>query len=399
MTGRANQAPRGRWGSSIPGPIVRLHREIVDPVHMISRTLIRVTVIGGMALAASGVSGPASAQTASSASAPPAFSIDTGGWTGGAQGDSESGQFSHCAISRQYGNGLTLALLMSPRYELNIGLLNPAWSLLPEEPAEPGSQTEPPAEEAEEEEESPPIAQVAVDGVYEKEFPAGPVSDSILMVTTGVDDQLTDLLMRGNNLDVATDHGNYRFALTGTFNSITALRGCVDTARSLAAQVRAAAPAGSTSMTGQALVSILRNAGLEGAAVAPLDSASSPLALSFAWSLGPLSGGVHQSPRQHRQAVEIDKFTELYVDQFESTCTDVFQHSEDPSEVIRNVYALKSASMQCGDDASGIYVSLFVALDDDYYTAFFHQGTVSDRVQVDDATGRIRQLILQQAGG
>jgi hypothetical protein len=219
------------------------------------------------------------------------------------------------------------------------------------------------------------------------------------MVTTGIDDQLVELLMRGNNLDVATDHGNYRFALTGTFNSVTALRGCIDTARRLAEQARAIAPARSAPMTGQALVSILRNAGLEGAAVAPLDSASSPLALSFVWSLGPLSGGVHQSPRQNRQVVEIDKFTELYIDQFESTCTDEFQRSEETSAVIRNIYALKSASMQCGDDASGIYVSLFVALDDEFYTAFFHQGAVSERVQVDDATLRIRRLIQQQAGG
>lgn len=365
---------------------------------MISRTLIRAAVLGGMALAASGAAGPAFAQTAAPASGPPEFNIDIGGWTGGAQGDNDSGRFTHCAISRQYGNGLTLALLMSPRYELNIGLLNPAWNLLPQEPEAPGPETEPPAAEAEEEEESPPVAQVAIDGVYEREFLARPVSESILMVTTGNDDQLVELLMRGNNLDVATDHGNYRFALTGTFNSVTALRGCIDTARRLAEQARATAPAPSTPMTGQGLVSILREAGLEGASVAIPDSASSPMALSYAWSIASMSGGLHQSPRQGEQ-IEIDKFTELYIDQFEDNCPQEFQRSEGESQILRDRYALKSATMQCGDDASGIYVSLFVALDDDFYTAFFHQGAVSDRIQVDEATGRIRQLIQQQAGG
>lgn len=364
---------------------------------MTSRTLLCAAAICGVALADSGVVGTAAAQTA----APPEFTIEVSGWTGGAQGNNETGQFSHCAISRQYGNGLTLALLMSPRYELNIGLLNPNWNLLPDEEAEAEAAAEEEAEaEEEDEEEEPPVAEVNVDGTYVKPFPVRPVSDNILMVTTGVDDQLIDLLMKGNNLDVATDYGNYRFALTGTFNSITALRGCIDTARRLAAEARATAgQAGPTALTGEGLVSILRSSGLESAAVAPQDAASSPLALSYAWSLGSLTGGVHQSPRPHPREIEIDKFTELYIDQFESTCTSEFRRSEGESEVIRDLYAVKSASMQCGDDASGLYVSLFVALDDNYYTAFFHQGSVVDRVQVDEATGSIRQLIQGQAGG
>lgn len=365
---------------------------------MTSRILIRAAVICGMTMAASGAISPAFGQAASTAVSPPEFDIDTGGWTGGAKGDADSGRMTHCAISREYGNGLTLALLMSPRYELNIGLLNPAWSLLEEEEAETASESEPAEPTDEDEEELPPTAQVAVDGVYEREFPARPVGDSILMVTTGVDDQLIELLMRGNNLDVATDYGNYRFALTGTFNSVTALRSCIDTARSLAVQARGAAPAQSTPMTGQGIVSILRQAGMEDASVAVPDAASSPLALAYAWSRGSLSGGVHQSPRQSQQ-IEIDKFTEAYIDQFEGNCTQAFQRSEDESQILRDRYAFKTASMQCGDDASGVYVSLFVALDDEFYTAFFHQGPVSDKSQVDGATGQIRQVIQQQAGG
>ncbi len=363
---------------------------------MTSRILLCAASIGGAALAYSGVSTPAAAQAQN---APPEFTIEVSGWTGGAQGNNETGQFSHCAISRQYGNGVTLALLMSPRYELNIGLLNPNWNLMPDEEAEPAADAEAEAEEEDEdEEEEPPVAEVNVDGAFVKPFPVRPVSDTILMVTTGIDDQLIDLLMKGNNLDVATDYGNYRFALTGTFNSITALRGCVDTARRLAAEVRATAgQARPSALTGEALVSILRDAGLENAAVAPQDAGSSPLAISYAWSMGPLIGGVHQSRRG--QAVEIDKFTELYVDQFESTCTGEFQRSEGTAEVFRELYAVKSATMQCGDDASGVHVSLFVALDDNYYTAFFHQGSVADRAQVDDATSRIRRLIEDQAGG
>ena len=108
--------------------------------------------------------------------------------------------------------------------------------------------------------------------------------------------------------------------------------------------------------------------------------------------------GIHQSPRQNQQ-IEIDKFTELYIDQFESTCTQAFRRSEGESQILRDRYALKTATMQCGDDASGFYASLFVALDDGFYTAFFHQGDVSDKALVDDATRQIQRLIQQQAGG
>ena len=359
---------------------------------MISRTLLCAAAICGAAIAGTAATGPAAAQTA-----PPEFSIDVSGWTGGAQGNAQTNQFSHCAISRPYGNGLTLALLMSPRYELNIGLMNPAWTLLPDEEADPAAEAEAEAEPDEEEEgeEEPPSAEVSIDGVYQRVFPVRIAGDTILMVTTGIDDQLIDLLMRGNNLDVATEYGNYRFALTGTFNSVTALRGCVDTARALTAQARAAGGRpGAAPLTGQALVSILRGAGLENAAVATQDSAASPLGLSYAWTLGTLTGGVHQSPRQSAQ-VEIDKFTELYVDQWESTCTEDFQQSPAPAEIIRDRYGLKSVTMQCG----GTYVSLFVALDDNFYNAFFHQGPLASRDLVDDATDGIRRLIREQAGG
>ena len=52
----------------------------------------------------------------------------------------------------------------------------------------------------------------------------------------------------------------------------------------------------------------------------------------------------------------------------------------------------------CGE-AGSTYVSLFIVLDDNFYTAFFHQGPVSGQAQVNDATDSIRRLIQAQAGG
>ena len=364
---------------------------------MTFRTLLCAGLICGVALAAPGVHGDAAAQTP-----PPEFSIDVSGWKGGARPVEGTDQFSHCSISRQYGNGISLALLLSPRYELNIGLLNPAWDLLPDEAAEEqptdGEQEAEEVAEEEDEDEEPPVAEVNIDGVYVKEFPVQAVADTILMVRTGVDEQLLDLLMRGNNLDITSEQGTYRFALSGTFNSITQLRGCIETALRLVAEARAAAgQARPAPLNAQGIVSILTGAGLDGVEIAVPDPASNPLGLSFAWAIGNLSGGVHQSPRGRQ--VEIDKFTELYLDQFEALCTEEFQRSEEPSEILRERHALKSASMQCSGEAGSTYVSLFIVLDDNFYTAFFHQGPVSDQAQVNDATNSIRQLIQSQAGG
>lgn len=356
---------------------------------MISRTLRYVAVIGCAALVASGIHGPAAAQTI-----PPEFTINASGWTGGAQGSRDTGRFSHCGISREYGNGLTLVFLLSPQYQLNIGLLNPAWTLLTDAAAEPEPEE---GAEDDDEDEQPPVARIDVDGQYVKEFPARPVGETVLMIATGVDEQLMDLLMRGNNLVVGTERGSYRFALSGTFAGLSALRGCIDTARRLAAEANALAERQAVSISGEAVAGILRDAGLQNAAVTPVDSAEHPLGLSYAWSVGSLRGGVVQARRG--QAIEIDGFTDAVINRFAATCSNEFQQSAQEAEILRDLYAFKRAILQCGADGSGSVVALLVALDDNFYTAFFHQGDAGDRAAVIDATDRVHQLIRRQAGG
>lgn len=349
--------------------------------------------IAALAAATALAPGAAGAQqepaAAGAGPAPPEFTIDEAGWTGGAQVEPASGRFSHCSVARDYGNGVTLVFLLSPRYELNIGMLNPAWDLIAAAEAAAAER----AANGEDDEEETPLAQVTVDGSFAKEFPIRPINANVLMVTTGVDPQLFELLQKGNALSVAADQGNYRFPLTGTFAALDGLRGCVDAARRIiAAQVRAA-----SAISVQDLASILRDSGLQDANVVPVaEGTPQAVAHKFAWTVGPLRGGLHQAPRG--QAIEINRYADLYMDQFEAACDAAFQRASEPATVLREAFALKSATVQCGGE-DGTFTALFFSLDGTHYSAFYHQGDVADRALVLDATDRVRQYVAQQAGG
>ncbi|NNG06031.1 MAG: hypothetical protein HKM95_18265 [Inquilinus sp.] len=363
---------------------------------MKSKTPLRAAILAGAcaiaAIAPLAWVTAAGAQQAPAAagatSTPPEFTIDVSGWTGGAQGDRDTGRFSHCGVSREYNNGLTLVFLLSSRYELNIGMVNPAWDLLAAAAAEAEAEAE-----ADDDEDEPPLAQVAVDGLYAKELPVRPISETVLMVNTGADQQLFELLQRGNVLTVTAEQGSYRFPLTGTSNALDSLRGCIDAARRIvAAQAQAA-----SALSAQGLATILRDSGLQDAAiVTPPVGEPQAVAHRFGWTVGPLEGGLHQAPRG--QTVEIDRYADIYMDQFEAACDAPFQRLVEPATLVRDVFALKSATVQCGG-GDGTFTALFFSLDGTHYTAFYHRAPVADRDLAIDATDRIRQYITQQSGG
>ncbi len=333
-----------------------------------------VAALCGVVLTLAAGAGPAPAQEPT-----PEFRIDVSGWVGGAQAARDTQQFSHCGINREYDDGLTLFFLLSPQYEVNIGLLNPAWSLTADQRT---------------------VAQVRVDRTFDGEFPARAIGENVLIVTTGVDEGLIERLMRGNELTVVTGMGDQRFSLIGTFAGLTALRSCVDTARRLiAAAPQGGAPAqDAPPMSADALAGILRDAGLQGAAIgAPTEGSEDPLDPGFVWVIGPLRGGVHQDRRG--ETVEMDSFANRYIARFETACGGAFERVVQPAEVVRDVYAMKTATVQCGDPENGTFVALFFALDDGHYTAFFHESSIADKELAIDATTRIRQLVSQQAGG
>ncbi len=55
------------------------------------------------------------------------FSV--GNWAGGAFTNSESGQFSHCAVSASYKSGVTMHASVTAAFGWNLGFSNPNWTL------------------------------------------------------------------------------------------------------------------------------------------------------------------------------------------------------------------------------------------------------------------------------
>src|SRR5262250_1112216 len=66
--------------------------------------------------------------TAPLAAAAPAGKLQIGGWSGGPQFDSRTGQFERCAASLNNGSGTTITFSIDRNFGWGLGFSNPSWS-------------------------------------------------------------------------------------------------------------------------------------------------------------------------------------------------------------------------------------------------------------------------------
>lgn len=328
--------------------------------------LAAVAALGWFAVAP-----PAAAQPAEM---PPEFTIETSGWEGGAVGEPGTGQFSHCGISREYNNGVTLIFSLGLSYDTNIVLTQPDWAL----------------EEGQEQE-----VRLRVDQTIDGTGPAIAVAPTVLFIPLGEDDQILEVMKRGSTLTLDLSEGSFQFPLTGTLNALTAMRDCVDTAHELIAaapqQAQAGfgaaattpAPASSFGMTLGGLRGLLDAAGLDAG-----DS------LRFFWRLGTVIGGLHQQPRLS-EAVEIDAFADSYMALLAARCPGDLISDVQPAEIHYGVYAVKQATARCEVEGSPQELALLFTLDDAMYSVFFHQTDEQDAAIAREATDSLYRVIHQ----
>lgn len=312
---------------------------------------------------------------------PPEFSIGHRGWTGGAFAN-EEGQFSHCGVERDFENGVRVILSLDNAQQTTIALVNAEWSL------EPNQRW---------------LTTLTIDEGFRQEFPALPVNETAFILPIGVHAELFELMRQGGEMTVQMPDETLVFPLAGTSVAFGAVRQCVETANRLVAEnpELEAAPASplptSEGLSLQALAEILDRAGLEELAfMRPEEIPDNVLDLRHVWRVGEsLVGGFHQRPRG--QEIAIDAFAEAYTDAFGALCTAEMSRDLGETSVIRDVYALKSATLQCGDGEEADFVALFFALDDRSYTVFFHQTSAADRESALAATDGVRQVIRELA--
>jgi hypothetical protein len=343
---------------------------------------------------------PAAAQPAQAAPQgrqaplPKEFKIDAGGWKGGAVPNPQNQQFSHCDVSKPYDGGMTLAFTLNPNYLFNVAVVKQNWGL---KEADKGK------------------GRIRVDAAYDKQFDIVPVSPVAYVLPVGQDGQLFQLLAKGSKAIVTTPKGEFTFALTGTGAALGGLRDCIETARKLIAQAQGSA--GNAGAGGQqqggdpraligaqgfgmpvgALQDILNGAGIKDVGIAdPRKLPRDPLQINQAWQVGTdgkVVGGLHQEPRG--DAVEIDQFAKRYLEIMKSVCGTDWQSSDQPA-VVEGPYAVKRAELSCTMNQQKIAASLVFTLDDNYYSAFFHQALETEKALADDASGKLATFIQTQ---
>ncbi|MGO1077663.1 hypothetical protein, partial [Inquilinus sp. CA228] len=339
---------------------------------------------------------PAPAQAAPQgrqAPTPKEFRIDAGGWKGGAVPNPTNQQFSHCDVSKPYDGGMTLAFTLNPNYLFNVAVVKQNWGL---KEADKGK------------------GRIRVDAAYDKQFDIVPVSPVAYVLPVGQDGELFQLLAKGSKAIVTTPKGEFTFALTGTGAALGGLRDCIETARKLIAQAQG--NAGNAGAGGQpqgdprtligaqgfgmpvgALQDILNSAGIQNVGIAdPRKLPRDPLQINQAWQVGTdgkVVGGLHQEPRG--DAVEIDQFAKRYLEIMKSVCGTDWQSSDQPA-FVEGPYAVKRAELSCTMNQQKISAALVFTLDDNYYSAFFHQALQTEKALADDASGKLATFIQTQ---
>lgn len=308
---------------------------------------------------------PAAAQEA-----PPEFTIDVQGWTGGAVGaPDDPGQFAYCSVSKAYDNGLSLIFSMNADKNLNIGILNPEWTL-----EEGAGATQ---------------AQISIDGATAQAggIPAGP---NVLVFPAGANQEVLTLLRQGNNFDVTVNGQTHSFGLVGSSASLAALGDCVDKAVELAA----ASPQQQDGMTRAAMAGLLEQAGFEDIAFAREENL--PPGVVQGWQVNEVLGGLVQQPRESDEIL-IDEFAEEFVQAVAEGCPDPLERQDQSTEVIDDRYGVKIIALRCRTGEEPTFMSVLFAVDDYRYSAFFHQGTLEQEQAVTDATAALAEVIRGMA--
>ncbi|WP_225767037.1 hypothetical protein [Inquilinus sp. Marseille-Q2685] len=317
---------------------------------------------------------------------PKEFKIDAGGWKGGAVPNPSNGQFAYCGIQKPYDGNQLLSFQMAPDYAFNVAVIRKDWGLKEGDKGQ---------------------GRIRVDGSFDKSFEALPVNpEAFVLPAAAQSGDLFQALAKGNKAIVTTPKGEYTFALTGTGAGLGALKSCIDAARKLLTQARANNPpadprtligAQGFGMPVGALQDILVGAGLKDVGIAdPRKLPRDPLQINQAWQVGTdgkVVGGLHQEPRG--DAVEIDQFAKRYLEIMKSVCGTDWQSSDQPA-VIEGPYAVKRAELSCTMNQQKIAASLVFTLDDNYYSAFFHQALQTDKALADDASGKLATFIQTQ---
>ncbi|MEQ9812168.1 MAG: hypothetical protein RLO50_05270 [Azospirillaceae bacterium] len=339
------------------------------------------TTVSLLALA----SGTAMAQDNTAGGEPEfAYAIDAAGWRGGAFTRPDGTTFSHCGIGRQYQNGITLLFTRTRREETNLVLLSDQFEMNEQTPAF--------------------TVRVQVDETaWDETYPAVPAGATALAIPLGQAGGLIEQLRGGTAMSIRTPLVAFEFALSGTFNALPRLEECIAAANEAlpplpepeSADIEVPEFQG---MTRDSLSSLLSAAGLDEVEIVPAEQIpDDDLGLQYAWTLGPIIGGLQQLPR-NTEGLSMERFMERFIGQIEERCSGEFGARITDSVVLQDRYAIALAEIQCAGAEDTSYMASTFVLDDNFYSAFFHEGPLENVDMARGASGAIAAVIRRLAG-
>ncbi len=324
------------------------------------------------------------AETASATTA----ATPKGEWKVGLVKDDKGG-FGYCLARAEYNNGLTLAIALSPKQEINLGVGVPGAAYTKDDKY--------------------PMT-VSIDGKLNRERVSAPVQTDLLLTPLGADPEVFALLKGGKVLSMKGPEDTALFALKGTGKALASLQACISSGMGKApAEASAgAAPTGkaaSKNAKGEkvkfppSLYGLLQAAGLKNVEVIPVeDPAKAPV--DFAWKTGNVMGGLRERPVPKDMTIE--KMTDIISSSYKAQCKGTFDTKLGDVEDLPGV-KLRTADIGCTMNGKTLDVSLLLYLTDtQLFSMFMHEAPEAEKADAmaarDKIAVKIRELAKQQNG-
>ncbi|HVY12449.1 MAG TPA: hypothetical protein VHB73_02670, partial [Alphaproteobacteria bacterium] len=281
----------------------------------------------------------------------------------------EKGGFGYCLARAPYDNGLQLALALSPKRELNIGVM------VPDGGFKDGDHY--------------PMT-VSVDGGFKRERPGVAPQPELLMVPLGKDAEALRALNRGKVLAIEGPEDIAYFGLKGSGKALASLQECVDVGTGkIKPKPASAAPSAAGGKDGKGpgfppgLLGMLKAAGLKKLEVLPVpDPEKSPV--DFAWRTDGVLGGLRERPVPEDMTLE--KMSSLIEDGYKTQCKGGLFHISftDPEELpgVR----LRKADISCQSGGQYAHVALLLYITDTHlFSLFMHEVDGGHKEKADHA--------------
>lgn len=296
----------------------------------------------------------------------------------------EKGVFGYCVMSANFSNDLSLAIALSPKQEINIGIGVPNAGFAKDE--------------------KHPM-NVSIDKAYSKDGVAIAANPELLLIPMRQDKELYAALRTGKAITLAGKEDATKFALKNTGKALEGLQTCVDvgTGKTKMPPEAAAKTGAKNAATGKqpkagqfppSLKGLLVKAGLKDLQLVNIpDPSKAPV--DFGWKTGGLFGGMRERPVPAEATIE--KMTDVMEAGYKKQCSGKFNITKGAVENYSGV-SIRTMGVGCEMKEQKVYVSLLIYLTDNHlFTMFMHESDSYNTAEANKARDSIAVLIRQLA--